>query len=65
MNAQLKLDQGDIRKIIAKHFQVLPENIEFEVKECTSGYGMNETQSYVVTCTIDHFPSIRELLLDS
>lgn len=65
MNAQLKLDQGDICKIIAKYFQVLPENIQFEVKESTIGYGMNETQLYAVTCTINHFPSIHELLLDS
>ena len=65
MNIQLKLDQGDLCKIIAKHFQVLPENIQFEVKESTIGYGINEIQSYIVTCTIDHFPSVSELLLDS
>ena len=57
MTFQLKLDQGDISRILAKYFNTRIDNVHLKIEEFTIGYGMHESNIQVINATIDNIPN--------
>ena len=53
MKIAYELNKEDIQRIIAKQFEVLPENVYIEIYKDWVGYGMGEHQESKVRVRIE------------